>query len=307
MGHLANGKAQVLSIGGGCYPLPTMRTASLRLTVGRPKRGPVGTIIETLHSVYQRRRLLLYLTIARVRQDGSNSLIGNLWLIIDPAVQLAIYYFLVGVVLNRPQANFPLFLFAAILPWRWFSMALSSATDSVRAQDKVMRQISFPQIVLPLASVAASTTSFFFGLIPLFSLYLVYPDRLTLWVCTLPLIIGIQVMWTIPFAILLSAVNVFFRDTGNFVRHGLRLAFYLSPALFSFERIQELLAPYPPANLLLELNPMAWIITGYRDILYEGRAPDWIALAVVGLASVPFIFLSIYVFRRLAPSFVKVL
>jgi ABC-type polysaccharide/polyol phosphate export permease len=68
-----------------------MRTASLRLTVGRPRRGVIGTILETFQSVIQRRRLLLYLTIARVRQDGSNSLIGNLWLIIDPAVQLAIY------------------------------------------------------------------------------------------------------------------------------------------------------------------------------------------------------------------------
>ena len=284
-----------------------MRTASLRLTVGRPRRGPIGTIAETVRSVYQRRRLLLYLTIARVRQDGSNSLIGNLWLIIDPAVQLAIYYFLVGVVLNRPQANFPLFLFAAILPWRWFTMAIGSATESVRRRDKVMRQIAFPQIVLPLSAVAASTTSFFFGLIPLFSLYLVYPERLTIWVTALPIVIFVQVLWTIPLAILFSALNVFFRDTGNFVRHGLRIGFYLSPALFSFERIQELLAQYPPANLLLELNPMAWILTAYRDILYEGRAADWTALLVVALASLPFTFTSIYAFRRMAPTFVKVL
>jgi len=267
----------------------------------------IGTILETFQSVIQRRRLLLYLTIARVRQDGSNSLIGNLWLIIDPAVQLAIYYFLVGIVLNRPQANFPLFLFAAILPWRWFTMALSSATDSVRSYDKVMRQISFPQIILPISSIAASTTSFLFGLIPLFSLYLVYPERLTPWVTVLPFIIGIQLLWTLPFAILFSAINVFFRDTGNFVRHGLRIGFYLSPALFSFERIQELLAPYPPAHLILELNPLAWIITGYRDILYEGRSPDWTALTLVGLASIPFTLASVYLFRRLAPSFVKVL
>lgn len=284
-----------------------MRTASLRLTVGRPRRGVIGTILETFQSVIQRRRLLLYLTIARVRQDGSNSLIGNLWLIIDPAVQLAIYYFLVGIVLNRPQANFPLFLFAAVLPWRWFTMALSSATDSVRNYDKVMRQISFPQIILPLSSIAASTVSFLFGLIPLSLLYLAYPERLTPWVTVLPFIIGIQLMWTLPFAILFSAINVFFRDTGNFVRHGLRIGFYISPALFSFERIQSLLAPYPPAHLLLELNPLAWIITGYRDILYDGRSPDWTALTLVGLASVPFTLASVYVFRRLAPSFVKVL
>lgn len=284
-----------------------MATNSLRLTVGRPRQGPLRTIIETLRSVYQRRRLLLYLTIARVRQDGSNSLIGNLWLVIDPAVQLAIYYFLVGVVLNRPQANFPLFLFAAILPWRWFTSALTTATESVRSRDKVMRQIAFPQIVLPLSAIAASTTSFLFGLIPLFSLYVVYPDRLTAWVLALPVVIAVQILWTLPLAIIFSAINVFFRDTGNFVRHGLRIGFYVSPALFSFEKIQQVLAPHPPAHLLLELNPLAWILTAYRDILYEGRSPDWVAIFVVGVASLPFTLLSMYAFRRMAPSFVKVL
>jgi lipopolysaccharide transport system permease protein/teichoic acid transport system permease protein len=249
----------------------------------------------------------MYLTVARVRQDGGNSILGNLWLILDPAIQLAIYYFLVGIVLNRPQANFPLFLFAAILPWRWFTMALSSATASVRGYDKVMRQIAFPQIVLPLSAVAASTTSFFFGLIPLFSLFLVYPDRLTGWVLALPLVIGVQALWTLPFAIMLSALNVFLRDINSLVRHGLRLAFYVSPALFSFEKIQGLLAPYPPAHLLLDLNPMAWILNAYRDLLYEGRSADWGALLVVALASIPFSLLSIYLFRRMAPSFVKVL
>jgi len=284
-----------------------MATQPLRLTVGRPKQGPVGTIAETIKSVVHRRRLLLYLTIAKVRQDGGNSLLGNLWLVLDPAIQLAIYYFLVGMVLDRPQPAFALFLFSAILPWRWLSMALGGAANSVRVKDKVMRQIAFPQIVLPLSAVAASTTSFFFGLIPLFSLYLVYPDRLTSWVLALPLVIGVQVLWTLPFAIMFSALNVFLRDISSLVRHGLRLGFYVSPALFSFEKIQGLLAPYPPAHLLLDLNPMAWILNAYRDLLYEGRSADWGALLVVALASIPFSLLSIYLFRRLAPSFVKVL
>lgn len=257
--------------------------------------------------VYRRRRLLLYLTLASVRRDGGNSLIGNFWLVIDPAVQLAIYFFLVGLVLNRPQADFPLFLFAAILPWRWFSMAVSSATESVRRHDKVMRQISFPRVVLPVSAVASSTASFAVGLIPLFSLYLAYPDRLTVWVTALPIVALVQVLWTLPLAIILSAVNVFFRDTSSLVRHALRLGFYVSPALFSLEKIREVLAPFPPARLLIELNPMAWILTAYRDLLYEGRAADWIGLLVVALASIPFTLISLYLFQRMAPSFVKVL
>lgn len=284
-----------------------MATQPLRLTVGRPKQGPLGTIVETGQSVIQRRRLLLYLTVAEVRNDGGNSLLGNLWLILDPAIQLAIYYFLVGAVLNRPQPAFALFLFSAILPWRWLSMALSSAAVSVRKKDKVMRQIAFPHIVLPIASLSASSLSFLFGLLPLCCLYLVYPDRLTPWILSFPLIAVVQILWMLPLAIFFSALSVFFRDIGNLITHALRIAFYLSPALFSYDRILEVLEQRPPARVLLDLNPMAWILTAYRDIFYEGRSADWGALLGVALASIPFTLVSVYLFRRMAPSFPKVL
>ena len=284
-----------------------MATQPLRLTVGRPKLGPIGTIADTIKSVVRRRRLLLYLTIAEVRNDGGNSLLGNLWLILDPAIQLAIYYFLVGLVLNRPQPAFPLFLFSAILPWRWLTMAVYGATGSVRVKDKVMRQISFPHIILPLASLSASSVSFLFGLLPLFSLYLAYPNRLTVWVLAFPIVAAVQILWMIPLAIIFSALNVFLRDIGNFVNHGLRIAFYVTPALFSYDRILQILEPHPPARLLLDLNPMAWILTAYRDLFYEGRPADWGALLAVALASLPFTLMSIYIFRRMAPSFPKVL
>lgn len=284
-----------------------MTSQALRLSVGRPKKGPLGTIVETIKSVVSRRRLVLYLTMAKVRNDGGNSLLGNLWLILDPSIQLAIYFFVVGVVLSRSQEDFPLFLFSAILPWRWLTMGVSGATNSVRAKDKVMRQIAFPQIVLPIASLAASSISFLFGVIPLCALYLAYPDRLTVWVLTFPIIAAIQVMWMLPLAITFSALNVFLRDIESFVTHGLRIAFYISPALFSYDRILQILQMNPPARLILDLNPMAWILTAYRDIFYEGKSADWGALLVVALASIPFTIISILIFRRMAPSFPKVL
>ena len=284
-----------------------MATSSLRLTVGRSRRGPIGTITETVKSVIRRRRLLLYLTVSELRKDGGNSLLGNLWLIVDPAVQLAIYFFLVGMVLDRQQPAFALFLFSAILPWRWLSMALVSAAKSVRAKDQVMRQIAFPHIVLPIASLSASSASFLFGILPLCSLYLVYPERLTPWVLSFPLIGVVQLLWMLPVAILFSALSVFFRDISNLLTHALRIAFYISPGLFSYDRILEILEKRPPARLLLDLNPMAWILTAYRDIFYEGRSADWGALLGVALASIPFTLVSIYLFRRMAPSFPKVL
>jgi lipopolysaccharide transport system permease protein/teichoic acid transport system permease protein len=284
-----------------------MNARSSELTVGRPQRGALGSIAESLSALVKRRRLIWYLADSSLRSKGASSLFGNAWLIIDPALQLAIYYLLVGVILRRPEPAFPLFLFAAILPWRWFTQAISSSTESVRRMGKVMQQIVFPQIVLPFASIGASFGSFVFGFIPLMALYLVYPDRITVWILALPAVMVVQLLWTLPIAIILSAANVFYGDIGNLVKHFLRLAFYLSPALFSYDKLLKAAEDYPLVVQILHLNPMAWVLIAYRDLLYYGRAPDWFGLFVVGVFSIPFTLLSIYIFNRLSPGFAKVL
>jgi lipopolysaccharide transport system permease protein/teichoic acid transport system permease protein len=139
------------------------------------------------------------------------------------------------------------------------------------------------------------------------ALYLVYPDRITIWILALPAVMIVQLLWTLPIAIILSAANVFYGDIGNLVKHFLRLAFYLSPALFSYDKLIKAAENYPVVVQILHMNPMAWVLIAYRDLLYYGRSPDWFGLAVVGVLSLPFTLLSIYVFNRLSPGFAKVL
>ena len=284
-----------------------MTTHSTELTVGRPRRGSIGTILETLVSLVERRRLVWYLTISEIRNKGTNSLLGNIWWFLDPALQLFIYFLLTSVIFqqNRPAAL--LFLGSAIIPWKWFSAALASATTSVRSREQVMRQIAFPHIVLPASSVFASVANFLFALVPFGALYLLYPDRLTPWAFAIIPVAAVQFLWTIPAVIVLSAVAVFFRDISNFIPHGLRIWFYLSPALFALDKLQALGDKYPWFGFFVNINPFTWIFSGYRDALYNGRAPEWLPLGILALASIPAILLSIYFVRRVSPLFVKVL
>jgi ABC-type polysaccharide/polyol phosphate export permease len=284
-----------------------MTTQSTELTVGRPRRGSIGTILESLASLLERRRLVWYLTISEIRNKGTNSLLGNVWWFLDPALQLFVYFLLVSVIFQQAQPAILLFLGSAILPWKWFTAALASATTSVRGREQVMRQIAFPHIVLPTASVLASVGNFLFALVPLGALFLLYPDRLTPWAIAILPVAVVQLLWTIPAVILLSAVAVFFRDISNFIPHGLRLWFYLSPALFPIETLRDIGSRHPWFNFFVDINPFTWIFSGYRDALYYGRAPEWGALGVLALASVPVTLLSIYLFRRASPLFVKVL
>lgn len=284
-----------------------MTTHSSELTVGRPRRSSIGTILESLASLIERRRLVWYLTISEIRNKGTNSLLGNVWWFLDPALQLFVYFLLVSVIFQQAQPAILLFLGSAILPWKWFTAALASATTSVRGREQVMRQIAFPHIVLPTASVLASVGNFLFALVPLAALYLLYPDRLSPWALAVLPVAVVQFLWTIPAVITLSAVAVFFRDISNFIPHGLRIWFYLSPALFPIETLRAIGSRHPWFNFFVDINPFTWIFSGYRDALYYGRSPEWGALGVLALASIPATLLSIYFFRRVSPLFVKVL
>jgi ABC-type polysaccharide/polyol phosphate export permease len=284
-----------------------MTTHSTELTVGRPRRGTIGTIFESLASLVERRRLVWYLTMSEIRNKGANSVLGNVWWFLDPALQLFVYFLLVSVIFQQAQPAILLFLGSAILPWKWFSAALASATTSVRGREQVMRQIAFPHIVLPASSVFASGANFAFALVPLGALYLLYPDRLTPWALAVLPVAAVQFLWTVPVVIMLSAVAVFFRDISNFIPHGLRIWFYLSPALFPLEKLQALGDQYPWFGFFVTINPFTWLFSGYRDALYYGRSPEWEVLSILALASIPATLLSIYLFRRVSPLFVKVL
>ncbi|MEO0064467.1 MAG: hypothetical protein RLZZ377_893 [Chloroflexota bacterium] len=284
-----------------------MSTHSTELTVGRPRRGTIGTIFESLASLAERRRLVWYLTMSEIRNKGANSVLGNVWWFLDPALQLFVYFLLVSVIFQQAQPAILLFLGSAILPWKWFSAALASATTSVRGREQVMRQIAFPHIVLPASSVFASVANFAFALVPLGALYLLYPDRLTPWALAVLPVAAVQFLWTVPVVIMLSAVAVFFRDVSNFIPHGLRIWFYLSPALFPLEKLQALGDQYPWFGFFVTINPFTWLFSGYRDALYYGRSPQWEVLGILALASIPATLLSVYLFRRVSPLFVKVL
>ena len=284
-----------------------MTSNNLALSVGKPRKIGLRGVLDSISSLFERRRLVYRLTLSTLRKEGQDTLLGNLWWILDPALQLFVYYLLVQVIFRQDQPAVLLFLAAAILPWKWFGASLNSATNSVRSKEQIMRQVAFPHLVLPAVTMLSTFMSFLFAIVPLMTLYLLYPERLTIWVVAIIPVALVQFCVTLPFVVIFSSLGVFFRDVSIFIPHALRIWFYLSPALFSIEVLRAIGDRHPWFNLIINLNPFTWIFGGYRDALYYGRSPDWLSLAVVGFASVPLTFLAIYLFRRSSPLFVKVL
>ena len=275
---------------------------------GATRPGPIGLIREALVEVSQRRRLIRYIVQADVRKKGADTLLGNLWWVLDPLLQMAVYVVLVSVVFDRGVADYPIFIFAAILPWKWFQSTVQDAITSVTGADRLIRQIQFPKLGLPVASACAGVVNFAFGLIPLVALMLLlYRDRLSVMLFLIPLIAVVQFAFNLAVAVGLAAINVFYRDVGNLSRHALRLWFYLSPGLYGIELLRETVHGLPVIEPLLLANPFAILFTAYRDVIYSEVSPDWTALAVLFMASLVLLAITTLLFKRAEPSFAKVL
>ncbi len=280
--------------------------ASFRSSAVRP--GAIGLIREALHDTISRRRLIRYLVQADLKKKGADTLLGNVWWIVDPLLQMAVYVVLVTLIFQRKQPDYPLFVFSAILPWKWFRTAVDDGTTSIVMSERLIKQIQFPKLVLPIASALSGIANFAFGLIPLTALMVFfYPDRISIWLLTIPLIAFVQLLFTLPVVIAVSSSNVFYRDIGNLARHVLRIWFYLSPALYGAELIRRLTTELPIVGTLMLLNPFTTLFTAYRDAIYEGKSPDWVALFLVGVASIGLLLIATWYFKRVEPAFAKVL
>ena len=279
-------------------------------------RGPLDLIREGIGDIRSRRRLVRYLVQADVRKRGADTVLGNVWWVLDPLLQMLVYVVFVTIIVpaGKPE-DYPLFIFSAILPWKWFSASMTDATTSIVRQDQLIKQIQFPKLVLPVAATTAGVVSFAFGTVALGMLMVFFSDRITPWLVFIPVIAAVQFVFTLACSFLVAAGNVFFRDLGNVVGHVLRLWWFLSPGLYSLASLDNLRI-FEKSNFLTTLanaNPFAILFEAYRSVIYGTSAappsgpPNLLSLAVLLVASTIFLALTTIVFKRLEPNFAKVI
>jgi ABC-type polysaccharide/polyol phosphate export permease len=276
--------------------------------------GPFALLLEAIREVASRRRLVRYLVQAEIKKRGVNTVLGNLWWVLDPLLLMAVYVVLVTIISSRAIPDYPLFIFSAILPWKWFTVAVNDSANSVVSQQRLIKQIAFPKIILPVASTTAGVVGFAFGLIPLGAMLALHPDRLSWFPLLIPVIALVQFVFTLGVGILVAALNVFVRDLGNVIGHLLRLWWYVSPGLYTLSLLDEIriFQQYPILDTLVHANPFAILLESYRLVIYgtpEGppMLPDLAALGILLGASVVFVAVSTVIFKRLEPTFAKVL
>jgi ABC-2 type transport system permease protein len=215
-----------------------------------------------------------------MHSESASLWFGFLWWCLDPLFQMAAYTLVVSVILNKGVHDFPLFVMVAMLPWQFFMRAVRNSIAQTRAKTRTMRQVAFPRAVVPLASSLSELVRLIFAL-ALFMLFAsmfgVYPAATGLLALAL-----IPVLFTMAlgFAYFFSALNLFFHDTEQIMKHVFRLWLFLSPILYSTQRVP------PHLRLWFQLNPVCLLLEGFRSAMFYGQVPSLWPLAIVAGASV---------------------
>lgn len=263
-----------------------VRAPSLRERLARPLRW---------------RGLVQYLVVSALKEGQHSTLLGYLWWVLDPLLLMAVYVVLVDVIFDRGVPDYPVFVLAAVLPWKWFNTSINGSIGALLGRERLIKQVAFPKVVLPISQTIAQMVSFGFGLLVLLAFVLLYRIEITWALLALPLVVLLQFILTLGLAMLLSALSVFFRDIRNLLRHAFRLWFYLSPGLYPITLVPDDLLE------LYRLNPFARIFPAYRDAIMFGTWPAagdllWVlAVAAIALA------VGYAAFRWAEPRFAKVL
>ncbi|HOX45936.1 MAG TPA: ABC transporter permease [Myxococcota bacterium] len=257
-------------------------------------------------NLWARRHLLGVLTVSNLKRQNKSSALGYLWWLLDPLLMTGVYYLVVAVLFHRrggPEQPYLLFLLCGLLPWKAFSDSIGQSVLSIRGQASIVKAISFPKAVLPLAVVLSNTIYFLVALLVAIGLALYYGPEHGTWPSVyyllLPVVVLLQVLVTAGLALLVAALGVLFLDTGNITGHLLRMWYFLSPGLYSLDMVPERYRP------LFRLNPFAELMTAYRDILMHHRAPAWEDLGLAAGLGLAALLAGYLVFRRLEGRLVQ--
>ena len=280
---------------------------NLHLTHGTSHRiviePPRGWLSLNLAEVWRYRDLLAMLVWRDFSTRYRQSILGAGWAIVRPVLSVVVFTVIFGMIAKLPSDGipYPLFSFAAMMPWLYFSTALANATNSVVAAQNLLTKVYFPRLVLPLASIASGLGDFaiqFVVLIGLMCWYRVAPSWTVLLV---PLFILECMVVSLALGLWLTALNVKYRDIGQVVPFVIQIWMYLTPIVYSSSMV--------PARfrVLYSLNPLVGVVDGYRWAALGQTAPDWNMMAISSVMVLVLFVSGLFYFRRVEQTFADII
>jgi lipopolysaccharide transport system permease protein len=246
--------------------------------------------------------LLMNLTRREVKGRYSQSFFGVAWAIAQPLATMAVFTIVFSRVARMPSDGipYPIFAYAALVPWFFFSNSVASGTLSLITYRNIVTKTYFPREIVPLAQVCSRCIDFFAAAALYAVLMIYYRIGLGPWALLAPAFLVLLILFTVGFTLATSAMNVFYRDVNPVVQIALQLWLYLTPVAYPLSATGR----FRP---LFVINPLSAIVEGFRSSIVFGRAPDWTLVGVSCAMTLTMFAAAFVMFKRMDKYFADVI
>ena len=272
--------------------------SSIPTVVIRPSRGWIPINFRDLWAY---RELLYFLIWREIKVRYKQTLLGFAWAIIQPLFMMIVFTLFFGNLAKVPSEGvpYPLFSYAALLPWTLFAEGITRSSNSLVQDANLIRKVYFPRLIMPLAGVISPLVDFAIAFAILVVLMFYYGYAPTVTVLWLPVFILLALMTTVGVGLWLSTINVKYRDVRYVIPFIVQLWLFASPVVYSSGLLPE------RYQAIYGLNPMAGVIEGFRWALLGTKPPGHLIAVSVVIVVVVLISGAFY-FRRSEKKFADV-
>lgn len=250
-------------------------------------------------NLYNYRELLKTNIKKEIRGKYKGSWLGVIWTFLNPLLMLLVYSFVFPYILRIKIENYTIFMMVALIPWNFFTSAITSGVGCIVANDNLLKKVYFPREIIPISVVTSALINFIITCIIMFIFIMASGLNFSIYALLMPIIIIIQYIFTLGFTFILSAITVFIRDVDHFVGVFLTLAFYATPIIYTPDMLPN------KFQWVMKLNPMAQMIEAYRDILYYKQLPDFYSLGAWFVIGMVILIVGYLIFNKLQKKFAE--
>jgi len=224
-----------------------------------------------------------------------------MWWVIDPILSMAVYYVVFGLLFQRGTEDFVPFLLVGLITWQCFTNTINHGMTTIQGNIKLMNQVHLPKVVFPSIVILMDTFKFSIVFVLVVLFLWIYGFGVGITYLALPIVLGVQLLFTTALTYLLAAIIPFLPDLKFLVQTVLRLVFFLTGIFFDGSKMPE------QYQFFFYLNPMANLIEDCRNILMHNLWPDWNALAIICLFSAIGVYAAYGLIRRFDYIYPKVI
>ena len=261
-----------------------------------------GWVSLRLHEILEYRELLYFLTWRDIKVRYKQTILGIAWAIIQPLFSMVIFSLFFGRLAKIPSDNipYPIFSFAALVPWTFFANGLSQSSNSLVINANLIKKVYFPRLIIPISTVISGIVDFFLAFLVLIGMmiaYEIYPTTTVIW---LPLLLLLALITSLGAGLWFTALNVQFRDVRFAIPFVVQAWFFATPIVYPSGLLDE------PWRTLYGINPMAGVIEGFRWALLGAETQPGTMLFVSTLVAILLLVSGAFYFRRLEKTFADV-